>query len=215
MVKLFVYMFFTANLMYCLAYVVRDILWLRILTIVAALCTFPYFYFQEVPLYSALFWQTAFIVINTINLTILILERRPVYLTNDQKRLHLLLSRSFTSRELLKLLAIADWKEAKTEEKLIEKGACLEKLQLIFRGMVKVEVDGEIAGYIQDGGFAGEMSFASGEPTSADVIAIQPTRYLCWQKNKLESFFDKQPRIKDTMWTLLGCDMAAKLRTRT
>ena len=215
MEKLFVSMFFTANVMYCLAYVVRDILWLRVLTIIAALCTFPYFYFQKVPFYSALFWQTAFIVINAVNLTILIFERRPVFLTNDQKRLHLLLSRSFTSRELLKLLEIAEWKDAKKDEKLIKKGNRLEKLQLIFHGMVKVEVDGEIIGYIQDGGFAGEMSFASGEPTSADVIAIQNTRYLCWQKNKLESFFDKQPHINDTMWTLLGCDMATKLRTRT
>jgi Popeye protein conserved region len=215
MEKLFVSLFFTANIIFCLAYIVRDILWLRTFTIIAALCTFPYFYFQKVPLYSALFWQTAFIVINAVNLTILILERRPVYLTDDQKRLYLLLSRSFTSRELLKLLAIAEWKEAETGDKLIEKGVQLEKLQLIFRGMVKVVVDGEIAGYIQDGGFAGEMSFASGEPTSADVIAIQHTRYLCWQKDKLASFFDKQPRIKDTMWTLLGSDMAAKLRTAT
>ncbi|MCF7810884.1 popeye domain-containing protein [bacterium] len=215
MEKLFVSLFFAANILYCSAYVVRDIFWLRVLTIIAAVCTFPYFYFQETPLYSALFWQSAFLIINAINLTVLFLERRPVDLSDDQKRLHLLLSRSFTPRELLKLLAFAEWKEAQQNEIIIKKGISLEKLQFIFHGMVKVEVDNKIVGHIQDGGFIGEMSFASGEPTSADVIAMQNTSYLCWQKDKLNAYFVKHPHIKETMWTLLGIDMAAKLRTRT
>ena len=35
-----------ANVLYLFAFLVRDILWLRILTVVAALCLVPYFYFR-------------------------------------------------------------------------------------------------------------------------------------------------------------------------
>ncbi|MFT5170238.1 MAG: hypothetical protein ACI9BD_000004 [Candidatus Marinamargulisbacteria bacterium] len=212
MQSLFVSLFFAANILYCMAYVVRDIMWLRILTIVGAFCTFPYFFFQPETLWSALFWQSAFILINAVNLVYLLLERRPVNLTADQKRLYLLLFRSFSPRELLKLLSIVEWKEAKTSEKLIEKNKPLDTLQLIFQGMVKVEAKGKVVGYIQDGGFVGEMSLVSNEPTSADVIAVQDTEYLSWDRSKLESFFAKNPALKDTLWGLLGLDMASKLR---
>jgi len=39
-----------ANLLYLASYSVRDILWLRILTIVAAVLLIPYYYLQAVPL---------------------------------------------------------------------------------------------------------------------------------------------------------------------
>ena len=214
MERLFIGIFFFANILYCLAYVVRDILWLRILTIIAAFCTFPYFYFQEKPLYSALFWQTSFILINAINLTDLILKRRPVHLTEEQQRLHLLVFRSLTPREMLKLIAIAEWKEAKPGEILINKGVVTEKLLLVFHGIAKVEANGEVRAHIRDGGFLGEMSYTSGKPTSADVVAMEHTRYLCWSKDNLELFFEKEQAIKDVMQTILGCDMAEKLRNR-
>lgn len=206
-------LFFVANVIYCLAYVVRDILWLRILTIVAAFCTFPYFYFQESPLYSALLWQSAFITINAVNLTALFLQRRPVRMTEDQQRLHLLLLRAFTPRQLLRFLTIAEWRTAEPNEKLISKGTSPNMLLLVFRGSMRVTTGRETFRYIRDGGFAGEMSYASGRPASADVVAMEPTRYLRWSKEDLESFFAKERTLKDILWTLIGTDMAEKLRT--
>ena len=38
-----------ANVLYIFAFMVRDILWLRILTVVAAACLIPYFYFRPEP----------------------------------------------------------------------------------------------------------------------------------------------------------------------
>ena len=42
-----------ANVLYLFSYLMRDILWLRILTVVAACCLMPYFYFRPEPLMPA------------------------------------------------------------------------------------------------------------------------------------------------------------------
>ncbi len=104
--------YFIGNILFCAAYVVRDILWLRIITIVACFCTFPYFLIRETPLYSALFWSLAFIIINGYNLVALLLERRPVQLTPNQQKLHSSVFRMLTPRDLLKLLLICKWTKA-------------------------------------------------------------------------------------------------------
>ena len=49
-----------ANVLYLFAFMVRDILWLRILTIVAAACLIPYFYFRPEPLMTPIYWNLVF-----------------------------------------------------------------------------------------------------------------------------------------------------------
>jgi len=53
-----------ANVLYLFSYSMRDILWLRILTIAAACFMLPYFYFQPDPLYPPIFWNLVFITLN-------------------------------------------------------------------------------------------------------------------------------------------------------
>src|SRR5262245_20764116 len=98
-----------ANVLYLLSYSVKDMLWLRCLTVVAALCLLPYYYVQPVPLTAAIAWNLLFIGINLMQIVILLRERRPVTLTVDQQRLYQLAFRSVTPREFLKLLELARW----------------------------------------------------------------------------------------------------------
>ncbi|MBU1100753.1 MAG: popeye domain-containing protein [Bacteroidetes bacterium] len=212
MQEFFVILFFIANIIYTSSYAVRDIMWLRILTIMGALCTFPYFFFQDTPLWSALFWQTMFITINAVNLVFLYLERRPVDLDDDQKRLHLLVFRSLKHKEMLKLLSLAQWQTIGKGEKIIEKGAVIDNLYLLFRGEAEVESDGKIRAHLRDGRFMGEMSYITGQPTSANIIATEDTRYLSWTKESLNKFFVKNSTIKNVMQAILGYDMAEKLK---
>ncbi len=46
-----------ANLLYLFAFMVRDILWLRSLTVIAAACLIPYFYFRPEPLMMPIYWN--------------------------------------------------------------------------------------------------------------------------------------------------------------
>ena len=85
-----------ANLLYLFAFMVRDILWLRILTVVAASFLIPYFYFQPVPLMTAMYWNLAFTALNLFWIVRLFLERRPVKLSAKEQRLCELVFRTMT-----------------------------------------------------------------------------------------------------------------------
>ena len=67
-----------ANILYLISYAVRDILWLRILTVVAASILIAYFWLLPEPLYTVVYWNLLFTGINIYWVTRLMLERRPV-----------------------------------------------------------------------------------------------------------------------------------------
>lgn len=208
---MFVALFFAANVLFCLAYVVRDMAYLRSITIIAASCTLPYFYFQPVPLYSAMGWQMAFILINGVNLTLLLLERRPVHLDATEQRLHNLTFRNLTPREMLRVLAIGQWRRAEPGERLIEQGTHIDELMLIYSGRAEVRIEGAFRANVGPGDFLGEMSFATRQPTSADVDATDTVTCLVWRRDDLLQLLDRHPRLNDAILAIIGVDMAQKL----
>jgi hypothetical protein len=70
-----------ANVLYTVSYSVRDILWLRILTVAGIAFTIPYYYLQPTPLLVPIGWDVAFAALNLYWIAKLLLERRPVKLT--------------------------------------------------------------------------------------------------------------------------------------
>lgn len=204
---------FVANFLYALSYTLRDILWLRLLAVVAAASTVPYFYFQAEPLYSAIFWQGTFLLINIVHAVILIIERRPVHLTEEEARLHTLVFSTLKPRTMLKLLNVATWKTAQPGDVLIEEGDPPDHLILIYNGKVKVAIQGSLrAVYLSDGQFAGEMGMLAGQSTSATLEVVEETRYLHWDISELNYLFQKKPELQEELKSILGLDMASKLR---
>ncbi len=65
-----------ANILYLLAYFVRDMLWLRVLTVIAAVSLIVYFYLLPDPLMTAVYWNTFFVGLNIYWVVRLLLERR-------------------------------------------------------------------------------------------------------------------------------------------
>jgi len=131
--------FFVANTLYCSAYIVKDILWLRMLTIAGGLLTLPYFIFQST--YSAVFWQSAFVLINVVHVVLLLLARRPVALNDDEQILHNMVFRNFTTRETRSLLKIATWHAGAPEEVLIVAGQQEPVLHLMQYGRAEIVRD--------------------------------------------------------------------------
>lgn len=204
-------LFFIANLLFCLAYIVRDMAYLRAITIVAATCTLPYFYAQATPLYSAMGWQAAFIIINAFNLTILLLQRRPVRLNDEQQWLHRTTLRLLTPRKMLRFLRLANTHHAQKGDTLIQEGEQLDALILIMTGNATVAIGEQQRATLYPGDLAGEMSFISGRPASANVIAQEPVRYFRWSSAALRHLYQRDPEIKDALQGTIGVDMANKL----
>lgn len=87
-----------ANAIYLASYTVRDILWLRVLTVAAAAMLIPHYAMQMVPLRMSIGWNVVFILINCYWIVRLIIERRPVHFTSDEARLRELSFPSLTLR---------------------------------------------------------------------------------------------------------------------
>jgi CRP-like cAMP-binding protein len=201
-----------ANILYLLSYSVKDMLWLRCLTVVAALCLLPYYYFQPVPLTAAIAWNLLFIGINVIQIVILLRERRPVILTADQQRLYQLAFQSLTPREFLNLLKLACWEEAADGQLIVRKGEDIDRMMVIHSGSASIRSGEQTVAELGPGQFVGEMSFITGDPTSADVVALKTLRYVSWSKDSLHCLLDERPQLKVALQNAIGVDLVGKLK---
>jgi CRP-like cAMP-binding protein len=201
-----------ANVIYLFSYLVRDILWLRLLTIVAGLVLLAYFALLPEPLWPAIGWNVLFSVINAYQVYLLWLERRPVVFTDEEQRLYRLAFRTLTPREFKKLVGLGSWQDAAERFRLVEKGRELERMMVICSGSVHVEVGDKRLAELREGQLVGEMSFLTGEFPNADVVAAEPTRLVSWPKANLREFLDKNPELRSALQMVIGKDLAGKLR---
>ncbi len=208
------YIIHFANVLYLVSYLVKDILWLRILTVVAIFCLLPYYYFQPQPLMAAIAWNIGFAVINIVRICLLLLERRPVKLGEDDQKLYSASFRCLTPREYLKLLSFASWKEAKPLQQVIEKGKSPDQLMVIFSGRLSVEKDGEKVAELSDGQFFGEINFITGEKAPIRVVAEEVTHYVSWPKKELNEFLEKHRELREAFQYTLEEDLVRKLKAK-
>ena len=203
----------SANLIYLVSYVMRDILWLRVFTVIAAACLILYFYFLPNPLLTPVYWNILFITLNFFWIARLLLERRPVQLTAEEKQLCELVFRLVSPREMISLLKIGKWETAEANERLVVGGSELDVLMLIQSGQACLIVDGVETQIINPGQFMGSISFITDEIAPADYVVLEPMRYLRWDKSSLKRYLTKNPELHAAIQTTLSMDLTEKLKT--
>jgi len=205
-----------ANVIYLFSYSVRDILWLRVLTVIGALLLLPYYYLQAEPLWAPIAWNLVFTAINIFWITKLLLERRPVHLSDDEKRLYQLALRNLSPRDALKLFRLGAWTSAPTGTVFLTQDQPVDELMLIVDGKVSVECDGEVVDMIGEGRFLGATAFLSrGTEFTAPVTvtASEETRVIVWPAAKLETLFAKETDIEVAVEASLGLELSRFLQS--
>ena len=96
-----------SNIVFLVAFSVRDVLRLRLLSIVGEAMILPYYYFQSATLWPPIFWGVAFMMVNAVRVVAIVLERRPVVLSDQEERLYGVAFRSISKREFLGLVGLA------------------------------------------------------------------------------------------------------------
>ncbi len=203
----------TANVIYLVSYVMRDILWLRVFTVIAAACLILYFYFLPNPLLTPVYWNILFIALNVFWIVRLLLERRPVQLTAEEKQLCELVFRLVSPREMISLLKIGKWETAEANERLVVGGGELDVLMLIQSGQACLIIDGVKTQTVNPGQFMGSISFITDEIAPAELVALEPTRYLQWKKSSLKRYLTKNPELHAAIQETLSIDLTEKLKT--
>lgn len=194
-----------------LAFLLRDILLLRIVAIVASACNITYAIGSDPMNLIAAFWQTVFTIINVTWSIRLIYERRSIRFSEEERELYQSLFRNFTALEFMKLVRISNWHEADPGHVLTELGEEPSDVMLIYNGEIEAKLpDGRNPRY-RDGTFVGEISFIKGGPATATVRTIVPTRYVSWPKEELRKLLQRNPSMAATLQTVFTEDLTKKL----
>ncbi len=205
----------SASLLTVAAYLLKDILWLRLLTIFSCFAGMAFNYFVPAsPLWTVIYWNVLFAAINIVQVAIIIKERSGVHFSEEEKELHDTLFKNFAPFEFMKLMRIANWREARQGEMLSIEKQPLDSVMLIYNGLAAVEANGREVAKLKDGNFIGELSFITGGAANATVRAILPTRYISWPKEAISQLLNRNPSMRFAMQSILSTDLSKKLMNR-
>jgi hypothetical protein len=201
-----------ANAISLASYLVKDILWLRVLTVASGLLVLASLVLRTQPLWEGVGWNLVFFTINVAQIRILILERRPVRLAADEQKLYQRVFRSLKPREFVKLLALGKWENRPADEVIVASGSALDRIMVICDGKAAVRREGKTIIELGEGRFVGEMSFLTGQAPGADVKTVTATKLVTWPHAELRSFLENHAELRASIQQVIGTDLVAKLR---
>ena len=196
------------------AFLLRDILWLRLLAIAANLCVGLAAYRAGMePHWIVVAWAALFVAINLGHSAWLIYERYLQHLTDEEQSLYDCCFQALDPVSVRKLLRRGEWVDFAAQDCLARQGVHLDRLLLISSGEAAVLLGGKIVARLAPGKFIGEISFLSGDISTAMVVATGPVRCLLWKKEELEQTFGRQTDLKNLFYAAVGRDLATKVAT--
>ena len=194
------------------SYLVKDIMYLRILSIVASL--FGMFFNYTVPaepLWLPIGWNAIFVMVNIYHISVLLYEKRPVQMDDKNTELYNTLFKDWTPVEYLKISKAACWRSYETGDVLIRQQHLVPDLILIYNGTIDVEVDGNKVAELRDGQFVGEMSFLTEKSATATCVVKHPTECLVWKQQEFKDLLKRNPSLYFTIQSLLSAQVSSNL----
>ncbi len=187
------------------SFLVKDILWLRVVSILASLFSVLYnFYIPAEPMWLAINWNIVFVLVNLYHIAVIIYEKRPIKMAPKDKELYETLFRDLSPVEYLKISKVAQWKVFKSGETIIRQTHLVPDLILIYNGTVDVAVDGAKVAELKDGQFVGEMSFLTEKSATATCIVKHDAECLVWKQKEFKDLLKRNPSLYYTIQSLLS-----------
>ena len=187
-------------------------IWLRSTLIIAALLELYYsFNITSEPLWTDIIWSIVFVGTNLWWVSVLYYEKLTLNLGDHEKRMLELTFSKMNPTHFKKLLRLGTIRTVPENTSLIKEKTQINELMLIIKGLVKITRNDKILAYVKDGRFVGEMSFMSGETTTADCDTLEETEMIVWDKAILTEFLKKNEDIKKELNDVFSEDLIKKL----
>ena len=194
------------------SFVVKDIFWLRIMSIAASGFSIFYNYFIPAePMMIAIGWNFIFITVNLYHIAVIVYEKRPVKMSSKNRELYDTMFKSMSPVEYLKINKIAKWKKFKVGDEIISQSKPVKNLHLIYNGTVDVVVGIQPVAELKDGQFVGEMSFLTEKPATATCIAKHDTECLVWDQQSFKDLLKRNPSLYFSIQSLLSAQVSDAL----
>ena len=200
-----------------LSYAMRDIKWLRIITVAA--CTFDIFIYYYIrpgqPMWVQMVMSILFIAINGYQLYVLWKESQESNFEDEPRRLYVSVFNLLTPGEFKRLLKLGSFETLQAGDKLLIKDTHAEAISVVIKGTLDVKVGHNALSKIGVGGFAGEMSYFTGRAPSVNVTAAVTTRIFRIGLARFEHLRGEHPEMHMKLIGILARDVAEKLRQTT
>jgi len=198
------------------SFLVKDIFWLRIVSIAASLFSVFYNYLIPLePMWLAINWNFIFIGVNLYHIAVILYEKREVKMDDKNQELYDTLFSEMTPVEYLKISRAAKWETVKSGQRLITQGMPVPDLYLIYNGTVDVIVDNEPIAQLKDGEFVGEMSFLTEKVATATCKVKYDTICLVWKQREFKELLKRNPSLYFTIQSVLSAQVSDKLVSST
>jgi len=195
-----------------LSFLVKDIFWLRLMSITASCFSIFYNYFIPAePMIIAIFWNGVFIAVNLYHIGIILYEKRKVKMDDKNEELYSTLFKDMTPVEYLKISRAAQWETLKPNMRIITQGMPVPDLYLIYNGTVDVLVDNKRITDLRDGEFVGEMSFLTEKVATATCKVKHETQCLVWKQRDFKELLKRNPSLYFTIQSVLSAQVSDKL----
>jgi len=194
------------------SFLVKDILWLRAMSILASM--FSVFYNWVIPpepMWIPIGWNFVFVAVNLYHVAILIYEKRPVKMNDKNTELYQTLFKEMSPVEYLKISKCAKWIKFKSGEVITKQKLPVKDLVLIYNGTVDVAVDGKKVAELRDGQFVGEMSFLTEKPATADCVVKHDSECLVWKQGEFKELLKRNPSLYFSIQSLLSAQVSNNL----
>jgi hypothetical protein len=197
-----------------LSYLMRDIKWLRIITMFA--CTLDLVIYYQIrpgqPLWVQLFFTVVFLTINAYQLQVIWRETRRTSFSGDEGFLYKNVFSILTPGEFRRVLKFAHFEDLPQGKHLMRRDEHVDHICVLCRGSLGIHISGNLLNTIEVGSFVGEMGYLTQRPASVNVIATTASRVLQIDRKNLEELELKHPDVHAKLIWIMGRDIADKLR---
>ena len=191
-----------------IALAIKEIYWLRIILTLAQILQLTHAYLANDP-YKG-FWTFIFVLINVYQIVLLYLDRQELPIPDEIKDLYENIFHTKSKREFLKFWDAGEICQVE-DQAVIKSGDTQSDLLLILNGKADVIRDNNIITTLKRGQFISEISYITGNPTSADVIAKGELLFYNWNRKRLNKLRKSNPITMAKLDRILTLDMAGKL----
>ncbi len=216
MTPLFTYLQHIPFVLTLVAYGVRDVFILRSIAIFAFVANILYNWNAgPTPAWPPIIWNHLFIAINGYHIIRMAWERRQINFHGRDKFLFEKVFIPFKPVDFRRLLNLGEYLRNPPGATLIEDGEKLDRIFVIVSGELIVRKGGKEMARLGAGQFAGEMSFLTGLPARADVLAATDVEFLCWNQRELKEFLLTEATLLASFEMVLSAQLIEELMARS
>ncbi len=195
-----------------LAYLVRDVLHLRVLAVVGyALFLADGVRMLDTETSTVQAWHAFFLLANAVHAFLLHRQRRREHLTTEEQTLYDVAFPSLTVGAARRLMRCGRFETLPDGQVLTSQGREGSAIHAIVEGTIEILVDDEPVTVARPGQLIGEIGFLAGGCATATAVATRRARVLTWQRDKLERRMGRSPDLHDAVYAAFGRDLARKV----